>query len=244
LGALAALAACGAAPPRPDTRPVALVYRGPAACSGCAEAVAALLEHGPVSFRAVYCGPDEQVPLSASSLAGAAVYAQPGGGSVSPAWRRMRQHADEIRNWVRGGGSYLGFCLGAYLAGSTPGFGLLPGDTSQYVGSRGATVDTTDDTVVAVRWRGQPRHLFFQDGPYFKLNKDADATVLASYDNGLPAAVVTSFGSGRVGVVGPHPEADQSWYSAGLKNPDGIRPDLGYDLIQTTVGAPKPSPAG
>jgi hypothetical protein len=77
--------------------------------------------------------------------------------------------------------SLPGFCLGAYLAGATPGFALLPGNTSQYIASPGATVDTTDDTVIPVRWRGKPRHLFFQDGPVFRLNAGADATVLATY---------------------------------------------------------------
>ncbi|MEC3981503.1 hypothetical protein QMK34_40345, partial [Amycolatopsis sp. H20-H5] len=78
--------------------------------------------------------------------------------------------------------------------------------------------------------------MYFQDGPEFKLQENATANVLARYDNDLPAALVTPYGAGRVGVVGPHPEADQSWYdSAGLANPDGVRPDLGYDLVETTL---------
>jgi glutamine amidotransferase-like uncharacterized protein len=140
----------------------------------------------------------------------------------------MRQHADDIKNWVNAGGHYLGFCLGGYLAGATPGFALLPGDTSQYISSPQATVGDSDDTVVPIRWRGQLRHMFFQDAPVFRLNRGAAATVLATY------------GAGSVGVVGPHPEADQSWYTSGLTNPDGIRPDLGYDLIQTTLQAAPP----
>lgn len=240
LPGVAAMASCGEPTPKPDMRPVALVYRGRASCAGCSEAVAAVLEHGPTSFRTVFCGPDENVQLSANSLAGANVYAQPGGGSVGSAWRRMRRHADDIRSWVHGGGHYLGFCLGGYLAGASPGFALLPGSAGQYITSRGATVDTTDDTVIAVRWRGQPRHMFFQDGPVFRLNAGADATVLATYDNGEPAAVVAPYGSGWVGVVGPHPEADRSWYSSvpDLTNPDGIRSDLGYDFVEATVHAP------
>jgi hypothetical protein len=86
--------------------------------------------------------------------------------------------------------------------------------------------------------------MFFQDAPVFRLNRGAAATVLATDDTGDFAAVVTAYGAGSVGVVGPHPEADQSWYTSGLTNPDGIRPDLGYDLIQTTLQAapPKVSP--
>jgi glutamine amidotransferase-like uncharacterized protein len=85
--------------------------------------------------------------------------------------------------------------------------------------------------------------MYFQDGPVFALTDGAAATVLAAYDTGAPAAVVTAFGAGRVGVVGPHPEADASWYRAAhLTNPDGIHFDLGYDLIEETVhGRPAPS---
>ena len=239
VGVLTAVTACGSRSSKPDTRPVALVYRGRASCSGCSQAVATLLENAPTSFRTVFCGPDEDVRITRDALATATVYAQPGGGGVDQAWRRLRLYAKDIQDWVNGGGHYLGFCLGAYLAGATPGFALLPGDTHEYIDTRGATVDSTDDTVVPVRWRGQPRHMFFQDGPVFRLNAGAAATVLASYDTGEPAAVVARCGAGRVGVVGPHPEADQSWYaSSGLTNPDGVRPDLGYDLIESTIHPP------
>jgi hypothetical protein len=48
--------------------------------------------------------------------------------------------------------------------------------------------------------------------------------------------MVAPYGKGMVGVSGPHPEADQSWYdNADLVNPDGIRPDIAYDLVETTT---------
>lgn len=219
-----------------EDRPLVLVYRGPDSCEGCSEAVAALLRSAPTGFDTKFCGPEEDLQLSPSTLAEAAVYAQPGGGEVNPAWRRLRGHAEDIRQFVRAGGHYLGFCLGAYLAGRDPGFALLPGDVDRYISSPGASVHDEDDTTVPVRWRGQPRIMYFQDGPIFRLRPGAPATVLATYDNGAPAAVIASYGNGRVGLVGPHPEADQSWYdSADLTNPDGIRFDLGYDVIESTV---------
>ncbi|MGW3604814.1 BPL-N domain-containing protein [Micromonospora sp. NPDC005161] len=216
--------------------PLALVYRGPAASPGCAEAVAALLRSAPAGFRTEYCGPDEERQISRSTLAEAAVYAQPGGDDVNRAWRRMRDHAQDIRDFVNGGGHYLGFCLGAYLASADPGFGLINGRVNQYISTDGASVDSTDDTVIEVRWRGRARHMYFQDGPTFELRPGAPGDVLATYDNGAAAAVVTTFGAGRVGLVGPHPEADRSWYAdEGLTNPDGIRFDLGHDLVQSTM---------
>lgn len=212
----------------------ALVYRGPAASEGCPEAVAALLSGALPGWKVAYCGPKEKTPLSRSGLAGAALYAQPGGGDLDPAWKVMRGHAGDIRDFVRGGGYYLGFCLGGYLAGRNPGFGLLPGDADEYVGSPGADVTTRSDTVIALTWRGRQRHLYFQDGALFRSNT---GTVLARYRSGAIAALVAGSGKGRVGVVGPHPEADETWYrDAGLTNPDGVRFDLGHDLVTATVG--------
>lgn len=240
-GALAALGWTGAAVLSKD-RPLALVYRGSAACSGCSEAVAALLHSAPTGFRTEFCGPGEERQISRSTLAEATVYAQPGGGSVNAAWRRLRGYAEDIRDFVHGGGSYLGFCLGGYLAAANPGFALLPGEVDQYISTPRASFDSTDDTVIPVLWRGRGRNMYFQDGPIFRLQSGAPATVLATYDTNAPAAVIASYGAGRIGVVGPHPEADQAWYaSARLSNPDGIQFDLGHDLIESTVHAKPPS---
>lgn len=224
----------------PDDRPVALVYRGPATCSGCAESVADLLATAPTPLRPVYCGPDEDVDVTPESLSGAAAYAQPGGGSLARGWRHTRDYAPQLRDFVAGGGTYLGFCLGAYLAGDDPGYRLFPGRVRQYIGTDDATVHDTDDTVVSVSWRDQERHMYFQDGTAFAVPHDdwdaVGATVLARYPNDEVAAVVTPYGRGRVGLVGPHPEADESWYTGtGLTNPDGIRFDLGHDLVATAM---------
>jgi hypothetical protein len=234
-GALAAVAPIAGCTAR-DDRPLALVYRGKASCSGCSEAVAKLLAKAPSAFRTEFCGPDERRDISSSVLAEAAVYAQPGGGSVGPAWRKLRDHAEVVQDFVRSGGRYLGFCLGGYLAGGRPGFDLFPGRVGRYIDMNGASVDDTDDSLVPVTWRGRHRTMYFQDGPTFELDRGASANVLATYDTGAVAAVVAAYGSGRIGVVGPHPEADESWYAdAGLRNPDGIAFDLGHDFVESTM---------
>ncbi|AUI60763.1 BPL-N domain-containing protein [Amycolatopsis sp. BJA-103] len=241
----AALAAAGCARSDafPETRrepakpPLALIYNGPQGCSDCAPAVATLLRKAPRPFEVEYVGPGD---LTAAALAGAALYVQPGGGAdLERTWRDLRGSAEVVRAWVREGGSYLGLCFGAYLAGRGPGFDLLPGDTDAYAGSPGSSVPDDRDTVVRVDWRGKPRHMYFQDGPAMLLDSGADATVLATYDNGTAAVVVAPYGKGRVGVSGPHPEADESWYAdKGLTNPDGVRFDLAYELIDATAGRP------
>jgi glutamine amidotransferase-like uncharacterized protein len=250
LGALGLVAACGKpATSADDTestdRPLALVYRGPAACRGCAEAVAALLESAPSRFRIKYCGPDEPLPITAESLAGAKLYVQPGGGdNLDAAWRSMRPYADTIRSWVHGGGHYAGFCMGGFLAGFDPGLGLLPGDSGEYVNSPGSAVHTNGDALVNVRWGGSDRDIYFQGGPFFSVPKNSDAQVLATYSNGLVAAMVAPFGSGSVGVTGPHPEAPTSWYrEAELPVPHPMPFDLGYNLVETTIRMSSPGAA-
>jgi len=218
----------------PMTRPLALVYRGPAGCPGCSEAVAELLHSSRWRFDVQYVGPNERLRLSAATLQDATLYAQPGGsGELSQAYRQLKKHAHDIRSYVSSGGRYLGICMGGYLAGRTPGFHLLPGDTDQFIASRGASVRTEADTLVNVYWRGQLRCMYFQDGPYFLLDRGAtDVIVLATYTNGKIAALVAAYGKGKVGVSGPHPEATAEWYDAShLVTPEGMNVDLGHDLI-------------
>lgn len=85
-----------------------------------------------------------------------------------------------------------------------------------------------------MRWRGRPRTLFFQDGPLFLLDNGADATVLATYPNGTVAALVAPFGAGRVGVVGPHPEATEEWYTD-VHLPVHHTRDLALDLVNEVM---------
>src|SRR5690349_6348725 len=151
--------------------PLALVYRGPAACDGCSEAVAAVLASDAIGFDVHYIGPNEEYDFTTDSLAAAVVYAQAGGAvSVEDAFDAMGAYATAIDAYVHAGGKYLGFCEGGYLAGMNPGFQLLPGDSDSYITSAGASVTTPDDTVIKVKWRGQSRWMYFQDGPIFKID--------------------------------------------------------------------------
>jgi glutamine amidotransferase-like uncharacterized protein len=214
----------------------ALVYRGPAACEGCPEALGDLLRSSEWGFDVEYVGPRENLDLTPATLATADLYAQPGGGdSVKRAYRQMKGSAGPIIEYVRSGGRYLGVCMGGYLAGHWRGLRLLPEDTDQFITSPGAGVSTAADILVDVDWRGRRRRMFFQDGPVFRLPTPVPAgvTVLARYaSNGEIAAMVAPFGRGRVGVVGPHPEAPDDWYEAhGLTVERSSAAPLGHDLI-------------
>ncbi|MFS8045882.1 BPL-N domain-containing protein [Rhizobium sp. BR 314] len=222
-----------AEPDATKQRPLALIYRGPAGCDGCSETVAEVLKGSRYDFRIEYVGPKDK-PINADTLSRATLYIQPGGGDdVEAAAKDIGQDSvAAVRSFVQKGGRYLGICMGAYLAGS-PGFELIEGSPGSYVGRPGSLVKDDKDTVTPVIWRDKKRWVYYQDG---NILPKKGATVLAVYPNHDIAAAVYSFGKGRVGLVGPHPEADQSWYDEfDLKDPDGLDTDLALDLLDTTM---------
>lgn len=229
---------------RPPGAPIALVYRGDkqAGCEGCSEAARDLLLKSKYGFIVKFVGPKEDLEVDDDTLARATLYVQPAGNaSLDDAWDYVKKTAPAIQKFVKHGGRYLGFCMGGYFAGKDPGFELLPGDTNQWIASKKAGIKDDKDAIVSVEWGGRTRYMYFQDGPYFIVDdddKDAkNVQVLATYsDNGKIAAMVAPYGDGKVGVSGPHPEADASWYSlAKLSDPDGLDADLGLDLLDRTM---------
>ncbi|KAJ4286502.1 hypothetical protein N0V90_013202 [Kalmusia sp. IMI 367209] len=230
----------------PDVQqPRALVYRGPATCDGCPEAVAQLLQSSSLNFSVAYAGPNEEVDVNKQSLEGAQVFAFGGGPDLEDAYKEVENFKKPLQDFVAAGGHYLGFCLGAYLAGSTPGFELLPDgiNVGSEVGRPGSQVGNENDTVIQVDWtfnNGQTeknKWLYFQDGAYVTEFESEQGKVVARYSTSRDiAASVTQYGDGWVGLVGPHPEADESWYSdANITNPDGIDFKFGYDFLLAAI---------
>lgn len=226
---------------RGDTSgPLALVYRGPAGCgNGCSEAAAAMLRSSKYHFTVRFVGPNEKRKLVPSSFAGVALYVQPGGNtSVARANRLLGAQAQQvIADYVRGGGRYLGICQGAYLAGTDPGMGLLsPGNSDQYIATKGASTKSEADTVIPIRWGKKKVYMYFQDGAYLIPSGVAGEKILARYTNGKVAALTKPYGAGRVAVIGPHPEAPRSWYrEAGLRDRDGNDARYGHKLINSVM---------
>jgi len=221
-----------------------LVYRGPVSeCdgNGCSDALRTLLKNATLwNFNVRYVGPDEEKYANEGLLnPNVVLYAQPGaGGDEKDAFNNLKKYAQDVRNFVWNGGRYLGTCMGAYFAGNSedfPGYdlGLKVG---QYIETPGATVKNQNDTIVQVAWRGKTRWMYFQDGTCFKPDSCVNGkTILAYYTNGKVAVMIQPYGSGWIGVSGPHPEADLSWYDeANLPSP-GPTVDLGLDLINTLM---------
>ena len=191
---------------------VALVYRGPAAPGDCADAVGNALSE---DFDVVYVGPEEDTsPEEGLQRDDVAVWVQPGGGDdMREGWAAVKGHSKALKQWVQGGGKYVGVCMGGYLAHEEY-YGLLLGaDTEDYVKLPGADVATMDDYLMRLPWRGAPHEVYFQGGPAFTVSPTAKAVdVVATYNNGYIAAMILGCGDGSVGVMGPHPEAPQKWY--------------------------------
>jgi glutamine amidotransferase-like uncharacterized protein len=157
---------------------------------------------------------DEPVDITPQTLARYDLYVQPGGGQDIPAALDSLgdARADAIRDYVAGGGRYLGLCMGAYLADDN-NLGLITQDLDSEAGRPGFEVSGIEDAAVRVTWDGKPDTVFYQDGPYFpKATSTSAYTTLATYQNGDVAAARYTYKKGVVVLSGPHPEAGQAWF--------------------------------
>ncbi|KJK83677.1 hypothetical protein H634G_00910 [Metarhizium anisopliae BRIP 53293] len=262
---LAAAAWTGAAAAR-EFR--ALVYRGPAVCQNCPGALAQLLESSPQKVAVTYAGPGEKVKVTAETLRNVDVFAYGGGPDLDGAWAEIQDAAPAIRDFVSRGGRYMGVCLGAFLAGFSPGLGILPAgtDVDREIDQRRTQVANDSDTLIQVDWtfqsdaaghaRGQTvrdRWAYFQDGVAIKglpgarrraRDRAGGDAMLARYSqSGDVAASRTPHGDGWVVLVGIHPEATSLWYNRyNLTNPDGIQFDIGYDFVSAALGSADGTP--
>lgn len=214
---------------------VALIYRGPGACVGCPETLDRLLRK--MDFHTVFVGPGE---LTVERFAAAQLYVQPGGTDYVEDTTRVlgRAEIEALRDFVRRGGRYLGICAGGYLAGEyaedpehpVPAFGLIPGIVREESTDRRPRVEP-------ILWKNKQVWLYFQDGPYFDVAKVPGAEIWASYEKtGHTAAAMIPFGKGRVGLLGPHPEAEQDWFDEDhVVSPEGPHPELAIDFINALL---------
>lgn len=204
------------------------VYRGVASCPGCSETIRdAILRLGP-QYHVDFVGPKERIDITLQALARYDLYVQPGGGQDIPGAIESfgDRRIDAVHDYVVAGGSYLGTCMGAYLA-SSYGFGLISYALESEVGRRGFPVSSIKDTVIRIRWNGENETVYYQDGPYLPRSAgDRGFRPIATYENGDLAAARYTLGKGIVVLSGPHPEASSTWFEeAGL--PIGSMPKTG-----------------
>lgn len=159
------------------------------------------------------------------------VLACPGGESRPDPWGELGlEGKSKIQEFIKGGGGYLGVCLGA----------LFASDYCYFWGIKWATDELYLDLFPGVAYCGQeeiaaqggwplmtwlkisdPGHpitallserikiVYYPSSPYLLPYRGTNVTVIATYEiSGNPAMVAFEYGNGRVFLSGPHPEIE------------------------------------
>jgi putative intracellular protease/amidase len=150
------------------------------------------------------------------------------GGSASVQAKNIGESGlNNVREFVRGGGGYVGICAGAYLActGFDWSLGILNARTVSNKWRRGTGYMDVEMVQPGGQWLGEVKGNFkvrYNNGPIIKPDAHPDIpayTPVALFrsevaENGSPAGVMVdspaaasgSFGQGRVFISSPHPE--------------------------------------
>ena len=150
---------------------------------------------------------------------------------------------DNIRDYVRNGGAYMGICAGSYFASRITRWDSIDyGDDYGYVLSlyngyaTGPIKEIGDYNLMVLNNLSYPTNVTWFDGevfnvtywggPYFEPVDNVD--VVAVYDQiNESAAIKFPYGQGRVLLFGFHPEIDLGYY------PEGYEHML--DLLKTEI---------
>lgn len=223
------------------SKPLFLVYTDHPMCSiDCADAVCEVLnESGLYDARMV--GPDShpKTALTKALLKKADCVVFGGGlGDSDQFDDTLYSYSASIKNYVKNGGKYLGICMGSYFSGSHY-FDLLLGyDAVQYIKRKGSTVKVSGPSIVKLVWNnGQKYSIYFHDGAAFVETPNIhDANIIARYKNGDIAALIQDHKKGKIGVIGPHPEARKWWFYSQTKIKDNwknsVHPKLLLDFVK------------
>ena len=193
-------------------KPLALVWNGEGVCQpGCDNSAADVAKKA--GFRVQYVN---EKTRDFSFFDTAKLWVQPGGVSVTAMRAMGPVLMQQVREFVAGGGGYIGFCAGAFSAttkiGTTEkdGLGLMGGETELY--KKGG--DDHAMYLVKTKYFGK-RWMYYAGGPFIKISDDELAAmkgeVIANYPDGSVAGVRGHYGKGKVAVVGFHPEATRLW---------------------------------
>lgn len=210
----------------------AIVYGGVGACTD--DCVAGAVEAARVAgLDPIVVDPNT---FSPEMLEDAVIWIQPGGKSRNAANAMGSKMLSHIKEFIRNGGGYVGFCAGAFLStpkigtSTTKGLGIVSGKTILYKGNR--TYPSIEKVNFVTAEGVKTKDIYWEGGPYFtSLGKGVEVMARYSRTNQI-SSVRTVFGKGRVAVTGDHPEAPEWWRtSSNLLDKDGLDYDVTSQMI-------------
>jgi len=165
--------------------------------------------------------------INSNQFEGFGILCVPGGDMYQYAQDISSQGKENIRNFIRDGGGYIGICGGAYFASETVVWrgNVLPMTPLELFQGTAAgpineitpdsdfgmcTVNITDSAHPITQIEPQAATTLYYWGPALTPKENAEVTVLGRYAIGnQPAMLAFDYGSGRVFVVGTHPEIEE-----------------------------------
>ena len=188
----------------------ALIYNGPVSAEDCPEAAAAIAQS--VGLKVKFVSNVGGLP---TLLKNTAVFIIGGTeDDLHPLVKAFTPQVTEaLKDYLRNGGRYLGLCGGGFMASTgwnegqtfVKGLGIIAAKTEVYR-------DDFAARIIPIHWQGKTRPMYSKAGPRFQLvNSSGEVQVIARYEDGSIAALMSSYGQGKVAVCGPHPEARVSW---------------------------------
>lgn len=219
--------------------PLVLVYTDHPMCSiDCADAVVEVL-NGSGLYDARMFGPSSypELKFCADNLSLADCVVFPGGmGDADQFDEDLINHKHMIQDYIAQGGKYLGICQGSYFA-SKHYFNILTNVVAQqHIKRKGSSTKRTGPAIVPLMWwkDPDPRLTYFHDGATFITEDNSVPTimdVLACYANEEPAAIIQPYERGKVGVIGPHPEAQKWWFYSQSQIREGWKLPLQHEIL-------------
>lgn len=220
-------------------KPLFLVYVEHPMCSlDCADAVLDVINFsGKYTARLVGPSSFPYTIVSETVLSSADCFVVPGGLGDADQYDDsfLKILAPAIKSYLGKGGKYLGICAGGYFAGHHYIDILKPSTkAAQYARRKRSTVKHEDHDVVTVNWAGESKTVYFHDGAAFvprRWYNRMSGDIVARYANGDAAAIIQTYKAGKVGVMGPHPEAQKWWFYSQTRINKRWRDCIQHDLL-------------
>ncbi len=212
------------------------ILKSSGVCDGCAEAISKMLFTKGIKSQIL--GPDQlktSVTINDLLIIGGGIPGGEGEWTIKEDLLKVDAF-NWLKKYIANGGRYLGICAGSYLtekwidqSSNEKGLDIFPGKIDIYTKDKSAKY-------IEVNWlnNNTNRWVYFQDGPAFFPDQNADLEVFARFKKDqTPAALMFNYQKGKVALISPHLEADTDWGNEiRIKDKDGSDYDLGITIVK------------